>query len=204
MNFLLVGGTQERRKLWRELFELAFPTTRIHESNNIKTGKLSYSDMVICIQPEVNLPLMEFLNECRLDTKPVFCIIDAIDQYQSLALIYQGVRGIVGSDASLDTLRNGIRIVKEGGLFIDPVISRTLKNNLFSYPKDAITRPKLSNTQWKVFLLYAKGVSIPETALQLNLTSQEIQKTHQIIIKRTSTDTIPEAISLGLLQGWFT
>lgn len=142
MNILLIGEQEEHLKKFQALLELAFPENNIascsiEDSKQALQSESYHWNIVLFLLIHPSLHQVEVLKICEERSFSVMYIVKRNESNNYMAMIEKGVKGIIGYDAPLDLLRNGLRYVKEGGVFFDPKIAKemdlssALKKNLF-------------------------------------------------------------------------
>lgn len=207
MNILICGETQELRAQWGNFFSNSLPTSNIlicpQEIDSHKLHQVLVTcDIVICLTghfDDVFLQTAQRANDLHV---PILCVANDINEIAFEKLIQAGIKGILNSDmASLDSIKTAIRILQDGGIYIDSPVK-----NKSQFPK-VITkiddRPTLDLREWKVFSLTTKGLSAIDIADFLNESTCTIERIQQNITAKTSCETLPEAVASGLSKGWF-
>ncbi len=121
-------------------------------------------------------------------------------------LLQTGVSGYVLKQSDPEELIRAIRVVKDGGYYLDPAITNNVIG-LFIGKKnkqrgEVIGEP-LSNRESQVLRLIARGYSNKEIAakLQSNVKTIETQKANAL--QKLNIRGRDEIVSYAILQGWF-
>ncbi|MEK5071750.1 helix-turn-helix transcriptional regulator [Sporosarcina sp. FSL K6-1508] len=204
MNIWVVGEPYEKRVLWGSLLANSLPSSNVitsFTSDVFLKKTLTDNDIVICLTAHFDEAVHSIINYSISAEIPVLCVVEDINNVTYEKLIQTGIKGILKSNtASLDTIKSAMRILKGGGMYIDA----PFKNNSLS-PRLILNlpeKPTLNITEWKVFSLTCKGMTIEEIAKLLGISEIETQQYHEIIIEKTKCKTISGAVASGINKGW--
>lgn len=208
MNILLIADRDEHHSKFKGLLELALPKSNIVDKNintdpfHLFQNGSDHWSFVLFLPTGSDLKRNELLQICENKKLHVMCIVNEISKDETVSLLGRGVKSLIGFDAPMDVLRNGIKFVREGGIYLDPKISKEI--NLKSALKDAQQEefPTFTKRQWEVFRLVAKGCTKDEIAAELTLKPSTVQNHMKKITLITNSKTLAGAVSKGHFNGW--
>lgn len=206
MEILVVGSPLTSGEVWKAIITLAYPKANIwwerEESlPNLDLHLLQKVSLVICLFKKTSKEFYALLNNCHLVNAPVLCVVEediCKEHYEQLFRF--GVKGFIGHEMSFETLKKVIHIVKEGGIYIElPYQMRDKKVNAMPTLQQ---KPKLDETEWRVFSLTSKGNTKEEISQILNVPIEIVTKYQKEILSKTSSKTLSGAVAQGLNRGW--
>ncbi|MDX1806480.1 MAG: hypothetical protein R3267_05610 [Paenisporosarcina sp.] len=206
MNILIVSEPIHTNEAWRDIITLANPNATIysveeHQLASFDRNKLKDLHIVICLFKNTNRLFHDLLSNCHFYQIPVLCVVDEdINRNIYTELFSYGVKGFIGREMSVESLKKVIRIVKEGGIYIEPTNIRVDINMKISVPPTQ--KPMLDVTEWKVFSLTSKGYTKEEIAELLQTTDETIADYQKLIVNKTSSKTLSGAVAQGINSGW--
>lgn len=208
MKVLLIGEQKQELTKFKGLLELAFPQSDVLDCHlesmtiDVFMTKTNKWDIVIFLPLPLASNLEELIQMCGKQFIPVMCIVNKEWELNYISLLKNGVKALIGYNAPLDILRNGIRFIQEGGMYFDPQISKDI--DLISILNDQQKEefPELTKRQWEVFRLVAKGFTNLEIAQVLSVQPTMIINHQKKIIEKTNSKTLPGAIAKGFYHGW--
>ncbi len=123
MEIHVVSEKCAERELWASLLSnTAFLDLKVigNDTTTIKFDELTASELIIFISNSFNEHLQNVIKQCIVNEIPVLCVTDEIEEETYTALIHKGVRGLLnGKKASLDIIKTAIRVVTEGGTYVE-------------------------------------------------------------------------------------
>ena len=159
-------------------------------------------DIVFCLTVELDEKVLSIIKQSISSCVPVLCITENISEETYEKLVQIGVKGVLNSNrASLDTIKTAIRIVKDGGIYIES--PKNYKIPFSKVIRSTLVRPSLNMTEWDVFSLTSKGLMVEEIAISLDITVDDTLMYQRNIIEKTNCKTLPGAVASGLNRGWF-
>jgi len=209
MTVWITGDHSGKVKQWRELLSNAMPSTRIHtcsETNSHFTGiddtyTLERNDIVICLTSRLDTSTKETIELALASFIPVLCIVENIKEELYKTLIHIGVKGIVdGNKTSLHTLKNAMRVITEGGIYIESSIDINKLNDHSLV--ETIVEPNLDLTEWSIFSLLSKGFTVTEISRKVDLSEEKINEYQLNIIEKTKSKILSEAKRTGPSRGY--
>jgi DNA-binding NarL/FixJ family response regulator len=119
-------------------------------------------------------------------------------------LLEAGAAGYVLKRSAADTLIQAIRIVAEGGMYLDPAIAGKVVGSLLGKSVvvgDAPTA-ELSERETDVVRLIAQGYSNKEIATQLNLSVKTVETYKARAMEKLGVDSRVALVRYALQRGW--
>jgi DNA-binding NarL/FixJ family response regulator len=119
-------------------------------------------------------------------------------------LLRAGAAGYLLKRAPTEELVRAIRIVGDGGVYIDPRIPQTLVHSLIAAPvgKAAMTID-LSEREQEVLRLIALGYANKEIAAQLDLSVKTIETYKARAMEKFGLKSRVDIVALATERGWF-
>lgn len=206
MEILIVGEPLSTGEIWKDIVSLAYPKAslkweREESLHNLDLSLLRKMSIVISLFLKPSNEFHSLLNNCFLVHTPVLCVVEEDLNQENYASFFRcGVKGFIGREMSVETFKKVIRIVKEGGIYIElPNQKRTIQMNTFPLVSQ---KPKLDESEWKVFSLTSKGNTKDEISQILNLPIEIVTNYQKRILDKTSSKTLSGAVAQGLNSGW--
>ncbi|MGI6655751.1 MAG: response regulator transcription factor [Desulfobulbus sp.] len=154
-------------------------------------------DLLVIHRPLVDAEALFYIHDRAPATKVVI-LSDRPDQEEGLALLHTGVVGYANSYSSAERLREIMRTVAQGSVWINQQLMRelilrtapspdrpTASNNTPSPLAQQLSM--LSNREYQIAGLVANGLSNPEIAEQLQITERTVKAHLGSIYSKTST-----------------
>jgi two-component system response regulator NreC len=115
-----------------------------------------------------------------------------------------GAAGYVLKRAAADTLIQAIRIVAEGGVYLDPLIAGKVASSLVGRPIVGGEAPaaELSEREADVIRLIAQGYSNKEIATQLGLSVKTVETYKARAMEKLKLDSRVAIVRYALQRGW--
>jgi DNA-binding NarL/FixJ family response regulator len=115
-----------------------------------------------------------------------------------------GASGYLCKDYAASNLVDAIRKVAEGGVFISPAVAELMARDLQAPTHEVTPHTLLTDREYQVFLLVARGQGSTEIAKELNLSIKTVS-THRARIKdktklANTSDIIRYSIKHGLVS----
>src|SRR5690606_7574555 len=112
------------------------------------------------------------------------------DQGYLRRMLQAGVAGYVLKRSAADTLINAIRIVAQGGTFIEPALAGPLLKRTFSQPQPGTRgNPALSAREEEVLQAIAWGRSNKEIAMTLSLSIKTVESYKAAALEKLGLST---------------
>jgi len=204
MIIWVVGENYEKRELWGNLLANSLPSSKVITCSNAKrflNREFTEHDIVFCLTAEFDESVRAIIDQSITSGVPILCVAEDISEITYEKLVQIGIKGVLNSNvASLDTVKAALRIVKGGGIYIES--PRKNKNPAPKLVISSSERPSLNMTEWNVFSLTTKGLTVDEIAKQLHITEEDTLSYQTKIIEKTKCKTLPGAVASGLNSGW--
>ena len=110
-----------------------------------------------------------------------------------------GARGFLLKEAPLDDLMRAIRIVAEGGTYVDPALTRFLAG-----PQTAARLPELTKREREVLRLLADGMRNEQVAVELSISPLTVRSHVKKAMDRLEADTRTQAVARALRESLIT
>ena len=119
-------------------------------------------------------------------------------------LLEAGASGYVLKRSAADTLIQAIRIVAEGGTYLDPAIAGKIVGSILGKASIEGTAPlaELSEREADVVRLIAHGYSNKEIATQLNLSVKTVETSKARAMEKIGVDSRVALVRYALQRGW--
>jgi len=127
------------------------------------------------------------------------------DQGYLRRMLQAGVAGYVLKRSAADTLINAIRIVAQGGTFIEPALAGPLLKRTFSQPQPGTRgNPALSAREEEVLQAIAWGRSNKEIAMTLSLSIKTVESYKAAALEKLGLSTRADIVRYAVARGWLT
>lgn len=120
-----------------------------------------------------------------------------ISENEARRLMRQGVAGIFLKQAPLQNLLESIRIVTEGGTYLDPSLQRIAERSL---PPAEMAAPVFSERQRKVLRHVLEGLSNKEIAWRLQISESYVKAILQGLFQKTGVRTRGQLVRVAFEQ----
>ncbi|MGH8665543.1 MAG: response regulator transcription factor [Burkholderiales bacterium] len=127
------------------------------------------------------------------------------DQAYLRRLLQAGACGYVLKKSAADTLINAIRIVAQGGTYIEPGLAGPLLQRTFSHPVAAVrshSKEVLSAREEEVLQGIAWGRSNKEIAAALSLSIKTVESYKSAAIEKLHLRTRADIVRYAVARGW--
>jgi len=127
------------------------------------------------------------------------------DQSYLRRLLQAGASGYVVKKSAADTLINAIRIVSQGGTYIEPGMAGPLLQRTFSQPvatRKAQGKELLSAREEEVLQAIAWGRSNKEIAADLSLSIKTVESYKAAAIEKLHLRTRADIVRYAVTRGW--
>ena len=113
-------------------------------------------------------------------------LLDALDA---------GARGFLLKEAPLNDLMRAIRVVSEGGTYVDPVLAGVVAS-----PDAASRLPSLTKREREVLRLLADGMRNEQVALELSISPLTVRTHVKNAMEKLDADTRTQAVARALRE----
>jgi len=119
-------------------------------------------------------------------------------------LLETGASGYVLKRSAADTLIQAIRMVADGGIYLDPAIAGKIVGSLLgkSAAQGETPAAELSERETDVVRLIAQGYSNKEIATQLNLSVKTVETYKARAMEKIGVDSRVALVRYALQRGW--
>jgi len=120
-------------------------------------------------------------------------------------LLQVGVAGYVLKQSESSELLRAIRVIAEGGSYLDPAVTGTIfdicavKQNK---QRGEVQNELLSSRESEVLRLIARGYSNKEIAVQLKISIKTIETQKATALRKLNISGRNEIVSYAIIQGW--
>jgi DNA-binding NarL/FixJ family response regulator len=127
------------------------------------------------------------------------------DQSYLRRLLQAGASGYVVKKSAADTLINAIRIVSQGGTYIEPSMAGPLLQRTLSQPvstRKAQGKELLSAREEEVLQAIAWGRSNKEIAAELSLSIKTVESYKAAAVEKLRLRTRADIVRYAVTRGW--
>ena len=121
------------------------------------------------------------------------------DEY-AVRSIRAGACGYLCKDSASQQLLRAIRTVASGGRFISAEVATDLAFNLI-LQEDQLPHAALSNREYLIFRMIARGDAINDIATRLNLSAKTVSTYKTRVLQKMQMSSVAELIRYGLQHG---
>jgi DNA-binding NarL/FixJ family response regulator len=168
--------------------------------------------LIACTKPDVavldvTMPGNEdrtLVGRCR-DSHPALKILILTtheDRHLAALQLHDGAMGYLLKRSAVLELARAIRIVAEGGIYIDPAVAATLKGG--GTGPDPARTVTLSQREEAVLRMVAQGLSGKEAAHRLSLSAKTIETYRARASEKIGAHSRADIVRYGIRQGWLT
>ena len=136
----------------------------------------------------------------RYDTLRILMLSGFPEDRYALAMIRNGADGYICKDCSRDELVNAIRTVAQGRRYLSPRTAELMARQLSDGVPGAL-HEKLSDRELQVFLRLAKGESVSDIALVLNLSVKTVSTYRSRLLEKLGVASNAELATYALRHG---
>jgi DNA-binding NarL/FixJ family response regulator len=173
------SGYEAFSMIEKENFDLIFLDIAMPKIDGLETLRLLKS-----INPEVKILMLSMYPE---------------EQYAVRALKL-GADGYITKSADPEELNKAIEKISKGGKYIPESFSEKLIS-YFQKPSDILTHEKLSEREFQVFLMIAKGKSLLEISKDLSISIKTVSTYRARILEKLNLKNNAEIINYALKHG---
>lgn len=111
-----------------------------------------------------------------------------------------GASGYITKDCEPEKLLHTIRKVAEGQKYIDPLLAEQMAFDM-AFPEQRLPHASLSNREFEVLRLLAKGRSINEIARQLVISNKTVSTHKMHLMKKMGLSSMAAIVSYAIQHG---
>lgn len=139
------------------------------------------------------------------DDAPPVLILSMHNEVQVVRrALASGASGYLTKDCNPDVLLGAIRKVAAGGRFLDPVLAEAMAFEAALPGESRLPHEQLSDREFEVLTLLARGLSVGEIAAQLVISNKTVSTHKTRLMEKmglsTQTDLIRYALDHGMLD----
>lgn len=152
--------------------------------------------------PMPGLTVVDFVRFCR-ELRPkskVIAITRCADSTILAELLQSGAHGYLLKHSVPADLARAIRMVLSGNAYVDPAIASKLL--VRTNPDDTIAPTTLSQREFAVLKLVARGFGSKEMAAELKLSIKTVQTYKKRAMKKLHLRTRADIVRYGVTRGW--
>lgn len=127
------------------------------------------------------------------------------DQAYVQELLLAGISGYVLKQSDSEEMLRAIRILANGGEYLDPAITGSVFNLLSSSPRDLTAEPhtkRLSDREAEILRRIALGYSNKEIADQIETSVKTVETQKASALRKLNIKGRNEIVNYAILQGW--
>lgn len=172
MELCVIGDETKKTKLWGSLLSNSFPDYQVTQlrTDNLLDYEITKMDIAVFLMSKFNEVVQSVIEMFNALNVPILCIVEKPDFakiHDKLFLL--GVKGILNANAaSMNNIRTAIRLVINGGVYIESPPNPSLSSNF-------TTTTTFDLNEWQVFSLTAKGLKDIEISKVLQLPLTKVQ-----------------------------
>ncbi|RYZ85778.1 MAG: response regulator transcription factor [Proteobacteria bacterium] len=113
-----------------------------------------------------------------------------------------GVSGFLLKTSTAQRLRNALRVVHYGDIYIDPALEQRRDGNFIHLKTGWFARSSLTPRELEVFILVAWGHSTAQIARELSLSERTVNGQKRGALRKCGLHSGPEITAYALRHGW--
>ena len=195
MNILLADDHEIVRTGIKRILETHESISRIYEASDGKEAlKIIYDNKPDLVVLDINMPhlsgldILNRVNEDKLDVK--FLILSMYPEKEyAIRALKNGAYGYITKDSAADELFNAIDAVLNGKRYV----SKDLQDILFDFASkgtESDPHDRLSDREFKVFILLAEGKTIAEIADILFISNKTVSTYKSRVIEKMRISSV--------------
>jgi two-component system, NarL family, invasion response regulator UvrY len=146
---------------------------------------------------------MELIKQIRSEHPrlPILVLSTHKEDVFALRALKLGASGYLCKDYAAESLVDAIRKVAGGGLFISPAVAELMARDLHRPVQQMLPHKLLSDREFEVFLLIAKGLASSTIAARLNVSIKTVSSHKARIREKTGLGNNAEIVRYALRHG---
>lgn len=145
------------------------------------------------------LDLIKEVRSRHPDVRILVLSMHGEDQY-AVRAIRAGARGYLTKSSAPDQLVDAVRKVADGGVFVTPTVAERMAFEL-AEPTQGNIEQTLSDREYEIFLLLAKGLPLTEIASRLYVSAKTVSTHKARIMQKMGFDNVADLIRYALKEG---
>ncbi|RYZ89647.1 MAG: response regulator transcription factor [Proteobacteria bacterium] len=113
-----------------------------------------------------------------------------------------GVSGFLLKTSTAQRLRNALRIIHYGGIYIDPTLGQKPEGNFIHSDAGWFRLPSLTSRELEVLILLAWGYTMVEIARKLGLSENTVKSQKRRALRKCGLHSGPEITAYALRRDW--
>lgn len=175
MKILVIGNLTEKKEKLVNTLSMSFPSYTFE--NCVMLGELTEKNqrgirLLVIFLSENNNLLLEQLEQLECSNIPLLFVENGKPIALQNYLNRFQVKGYVQRNASLDTIKNAIRLVLKGGIYMEPspfithFVPKTIDNK----------KEEFNKIEWLVFSMISKGFTEAEVSQTLQIPLNQVHE----------------------------
>lgn len=189
----------------RKIVEEAFPTATIIEaSSHLQTLALAKKHLEnLLVILDLNMPEgtgQQTIQQLKAEKKDIKILVVSMyeEQQFGIRMIKAGADGYISKSASAEDFIRAIKKIGAGKKFITGSLAELLAETATTTGKPATLQDLLSEREFQVFFLIARGKTVSEIAMELHLSVKTISTYRRKIIEKTGLKNNSEIMLYAL------
>ena len=195
MNILIADDHPLIRKGLMQILSDSIYIRKVYEAaDSFEVFKQLESNKIDVLILDISMPGkdgIEILKDVKIkytDLSVLMLSIQPENQYAVRAFKY-GASGCLNKASAPEELIEAIRKVQSGGRYINDAVSEILLDNIKSDPGNELPHKSLSEREYQVMLLLAKGKTISEISDKLNLSIKTVSTYRTRLLSKMNLHT---------------
>lgn len=195
MNILIADDHPLIRKGLMQILSDSIYIRKVYEAaDSFEVFKQLESNKIDVLILDISMPGkdgIEILKDVKIkytDLSVLMLSIQPENQYAVRAFKY-GASGCLNKASAPEELIEAIRKVQSGGRYINDAVSEILLDNIKSDPGNELPHKSLSEREYQVMLLLAKGLTISEISDKLNLSIKTVSTYRTRLLSKMNLHT---------------
>ncbi len=210
MNILIADDHPLIRKGLLQILSGSHHIREIYEAGNsyevfenLKKRKIDVMILDISMPGKDGIEILKDVKIEYPDLPVLMLSIQPENQYAVRAFKY-GASGCLNKASAPEELIEAIKKVRSGGRYLNDAVSEILLNNLSSHNTEEKPHRSLSEREYQVMIMLAKGLTISEVSEKLNLSIKTVSTYRTRLLTKmnlhTNSDLTYYSIKNNLLQ----
>lgn len=206
MDILIADDHALVRRGIRDLLADAFPSAHFDEVSNAdsvlsRLTSRAYSLIVL----DINMPgrsgldILKDIKQIRRQVPVIILSVHSDDQY-AVRCLRAGAAAYLNKAGAPERLAQAAKTILEGGRYIDADLAEALLATM-EQPSDRPLHETLSNREFEVMRLIAKGVALTEIAEQLHLSVKTVSSYRARILEKMRMKSNSELVRYSIANG---
>jgi len=200
-NFLIIDDHPIVRKGIRELLEEIHGEVHVHEAGTAETGlKIFREKKCDLVLLDINLPArsgLDILADMKLQKPDVKVLIISMypEEQYAIRSLKSGASGYLTKESASNELLVAVNRILQGDLYITKSIAERIFDEL---KNKGLPHEALSNREFEVMILIARGRSLKEIGNLLSLSEKTISTYRTRILEKMNMQSNADVIKYAL------